>query len=88
MKDFIFSKEFANYRKKQVEAVVGVIHDELLNGDPAVIKGQLKLARRIFRIPGEMVSDKALMVNLKQLINADFTRVYVELSRKGMVEDE
>ena len=86
LKEFIFSDEFSIYRKSQVEAIVLVIKDSLLN-DPASVKGQFEMARRILNVPSKLIDDEKVNVQLNSLLIADFQRVYEELARQGILEE-
>ena len=83
MKDLLTSPDFKRYRKKQVEEIINFIKSNMWKDDTdySYLKGSIEMARRIIRLPGELVQDKGIAAQLNQDIQADMNRVIVEMIR-------
>ncbi len=75
-KELIFSDDFKAYRKKQLAAVVKLIHNRLKDGiyqelQAAQLQGALQMAVKLIQLPSELIGDEKLKDELNKLIQED-----------------
>ena len=85
-KELIFSNEFKEYRKRQLQLIarrVSIQLDESIKGkeNPAFFAGQMDMAARLLNLPAELIKDKKLQDNLNKLVQEDLSELTSYLLR-------
>ena len=85
----IFSDDFKAYRKKQLEAVVGFIHNRLKDGiyqelQSAQLQGALQMATKLLQLPSELIGDENLKDELNKTIKEDLIGLTTYLVRENL----
>lgn len=71
--EFIFSDDFREYRRRQVDAIVKHIHG-IITDDPIQeheLRGALKMAQRLIRLPMELINNDVRANELNELLKTD-----------------
>ena len=85
-KEILLTNEFKEYRKRQIKEVARMVHAELKNTspDPEYLKGLLDMAKRIIKLPSQLIKDEKLNLELDRLLMEDLTDLAIELVREKL----
>lgn len=88
-KEILFTPEFKEYRKRQVDAIVHLVHAEL-KGDlnPDRLRGLLDMANKIIKLPSTLIKDENLRAELYRLTTEDLTDLTVKMVREQVTRKE
>lgn len=83
-KELIFTDEFKEYRKRQVDVIVRMVHAELKKPNPDYLNGLLDMANKLIKLPSALIKDEKLDPQLNKLVTEDLTSLTVKLVREKL----
>ena len=88
-KEIIFTDEFKEYRKRQVEEIAIMVGAELnttVNSDR--LNGLLDMAKRIIKLPSILIKDEKQDLKLNKLLTEDLTDLTIKIVREKLTRKE
>ena len=83
-KEFIFTNEFKEYRKRQTETIAKLVYAELINPNPDRLNGVLDMANKIIKLPSDLIKDEKLDHELHKLVTEDLTDLTIKIVREKL----
>jgi len=87
-KEALLTDDFKAFRKRQAKEIALIIGAEInADPDPKYFKGLLDMAKRIIRLPSQLIKDEKLNLELDRLLMEDLTNLTIEIVREQLKEE-
>ena len=89
MQELIFSSEFGQYRKALIVSLIASLTPLMVDPekDAQKLAGALSIARKVLPLPEDLIKDKKLKQQAKQLVIEDFNEMQVRFIRHFLIEE-